>query len=74
MTFSDYVNQYRLNYARRELISNPEIAVSNIILDSGISSVSAFYRLFKNEFGMTPNELRQIKANIDAKIQNNINK
>lgn len=61
LTFLDYVNHIRLNYARKKLVSNPLITVNSIIFEAGFSSTSAFYRLFKTEFGMSPNELRQLQ-------------
>lgn len=63
-TFLEYVNHFRLSYARRQLMSDDSIPVNNIIIDSGFPSVPTFYRLFKDEFGMSPNELRQAKVEL----------
>lgn len=67
-TFMDYINNYRLDYARRLLIIDNTIPVTYIIRDSGFSSNTTFYRLFKEKFGMSPNELRKIKVEIEKEI------
>ncbi|WP_160111137.1 AraC family transcriptional regulator [Dysgonomonas sp. Marseille-P4361] len=67
-TFMDYINNYRLDYARRLLIIDNTIPVTYIIRDSGFSSNTTFYRLFKEKFGMSPNELRKIKVEIEKGI------
>lgn len=60
--YLDYINEYRLNYARHYLLLDVSVPISNIILDAGFASNATFYRLFKAKFGMTPNELRQAKV------------
>ncbi len=64
LAFLDYVNRYRLNYVRKRLLSDNTIPVNIIIFDSGFSSTSTFYRLFKAEFGMTPNEFREAQNDL----------
>lgn len=73
LTFLDYVNYIRLDYARKKLVSDPLIAVNSIIFEAGFSSTSAFYRLFKAEFGMSPNELRQLQAEQNAENKEDAN-
>ena len=63
-TFLDYVNQYRLDYARQLLLADNLLPINNIIFDSGFSSSSTFYRLFKERFGMSPNEMRLVKKQL----------
>lgn len=63
--FLDYINQFRLNYVYHQLVSSDEsIPVNSIMYEAGFSSSSTFYRLFKEKFGMTPNEVRQAKADL----------
>lgn len=73
-TFMDYVNEYRLNYARYRLIQETAVPVNNIIHDSGFLSNATFYRLFKEKFGMSPNELRQAKEELEHEILKYSNK
>lgn len=67
-TFMDYVNDYRLDYAKQQLITEITTPVANIMQGSGFSSSTTFYRLFKEKFGMTPNELRKIKIDLEKEI------
>lgn len=67
-TFMDYVNDYRLDYAKQQLVNDVTTPVSNIMQVSGFSSSTTFYRLFKEKFGMTPNELRKIKIDLEKEI------
>lgn len=60
-TFMDYINDYRLDYARYQLTIDDTTPVTSIIHDSGFSSSTTFYRLLKNKFVMIPNEQRKIK-------------
>lgn len=68
MTFMDYVNEYRLNFARNQLIIDESVPVNNIIQEAGFISNATFYRLFKEKFGMTPSELRQAKNELETEI------
>lgn len=65
-TFLDYVNQYRLDYARQLLLADDSLPINNIIFDSGFSSSPTFYRLFKERFGMSPNEMRLVKKQLNS--------
>lgn len=67
-TFMDYVNDYRLDYAKQQLVTDISTPVANIMQGSGFSSSTTFYRLFKEKFGMTPNELRKIKIDLEKEI------
>lgn len=69
-TFMDYINDYRLDYARYQLILDDSTPITNIIQESGFSSNTTFYRLFKEKYGMTPNELRKVKSEIEREITN----
>lgn len=56
--FADYVNQMRLRYAVQGLLYT-EDSITKIAVDSGYSNLSVFNRLFKQAYGMTPNEYRK---------------
>lgn len=55
-SFIDYVNGYRIRYAKRLLYENPELRLSEISEESGFSSEVTFYRNFKARTGLTPGE------------------
>jgi len=58
--FCDFVNEYRIKEAKIKL-SNPENKdkIIKISEDSGFSSRSSFYELFKQQTGFTPSEYRK---------------
>ncbi len=58
--FSDYINSYRVAYAR-ELLGNPEFVrytITSIGLESGFNSKSTFYTAFRKFLGQTPSAYR----------------
>lgn len=59
LTFSAYITDIRLAYARGLLLCPDHIySIHEIIHKCGLGSSSTFYRLFKNDCGMTPEEYR----------------
>lgn len=54
-SFSDYINQLRIDYAK-QLLKNEQEKLSSIADRSGFSSEQSFYRNFKKFVGMTPSE------------------
>jgi AraC-like DNA-binding protein len=57
-SFSDYINGLRVDYAARLLEANPDLSINEVIIKSGFTSTSAFYRNFKKFKGITPTEKR----------------
>jgi AraC-like DNA-binding protein len=59
-TWSDYLNQWRLEESRKRLSdpSNFRFTIAAIALDSGFNSVSSFNDVFKKRFGTTPSKFR----------------
>ena len=55
-SFSQFVNGYRIEYAKRVLRDQPETKVTSLYLFAGFSSEQSFYRNFKSFTGMTPRE------------------
>lgn len=63
VSISDYINNLRLNYARNLLaLPSEKRTIDAIASDSGFNSRSVFYRLFKENYGMTPVEFRRLVA------------
>ena len=57
-SFSDFINGQRVDYASRLLEERPELSINDILVKSGFTSTSAFYRNFKKFKGTTPTENR----------------
>ena len=53
-SFSDYINGLRVDYASQLLEERPELSINDIMIKSGFTSSSAFYRNFKKFKGITP--------------------
>lgn len=59
LTFNVYLNKLRLTEAARLLTENPEANVGEVAYSVGYNNVSYFNRLFKSQYGCTPNVFRQ---------------
>jgi len=59
MSFNSFVNQFRIEEARRLLAEATDLNVLEISLEVGFSSRSAFNSVFKNFTGMSPKDFRQ---------------
>ena len=58
-SFFDFINEYRITYAKQQLLAPERIAVLHIAMNAGFNSKSAFYTAFKKEVGMTPTQYRK---------------
>lgn len=58
-TMPSLLNRYRVQHAIALMKSQPNYTVQAIAEDSGFSNVRKFYRIFKDEMGMTPTEYRE---------------
>ena len=58
ISFSDYINRKRVNYAIHLMRVNPQLTIYEIADLSGFSSDKSFYRNFKNITGKSPKEIR----------------
>ncbi|MBO5088193.1 MAG: helix-turn-helix transcriptional regulator, partial [Lachnospiraceae bacterium] len=64
-TFYKYLNQRRIEYAER-LLANSEFSVTEVALQAGFPSLSAFIRMFKLSKQCTPTEFRSMhKPSLD---------
>lgn len=70
MTFTDFVNNYRINQARIFLLK--ESSITEVCFQVGFESISYFNKLFKQHVGETPSEFRKKHLNkIDRSIEIN---
>ena len=58
MTFTNYVNDIRLNLAAASLKTSDQ-SIYEIGASVGLADTSYFCRIFKKKFGMTPTEYRK---------------
>lgn len=56
--YSEYLSSYRLQSAC-SLLSDHTLSITEIIYQSGFSSVAHFYRLFRQRYNCTPNQYRR---------------
>jgi AraC-like DNA-binding protein len=57
LTYTDFVNQYRIQYAKKLLIQDKN--VTEVCFESGFESLSYFNRIFKKWTGETPSGFRK---------------
>ena len=59
ISFSDFINQKRIEHAKQAIEDNPHILLAEIAAKSGFSSTSTFYRNFKQIEGYSPSDFQQ---------------
>lgn len=57
-TFSEYINDYRIDAAITLLRADKDMSLTEIAERCGYRSEATFYRNFKDKTGMTPGQLR----------------
>ena len=55
-TFANFINTYRIDYAKQLMRQQPDMKISEVFLSSGFANETTFFRIFKTLTGMTPNE------------------
>ncbi len=67
LSFSDYINKKRIEYAAQLIADNPEMPIADIAYESGFASQNSFYRNFKNFKGCSPKVyIRQTEQSASA--------
>lgn len=59
VSFREWINTLRLDYAKRLLVSEPSLTIADIAQRAGYQSLSNFTRLFAASEGMTPGRWRK---------------
>ncbi|MBZ0243301.1 MAG: helix-turn-helix domain-containing protein, partial [Bacteroidales bacterium] len=67
MTVTEYLNKVRLLYVGNLLVDTPKHPVDAVGEDAGFSSRSTYYRLFRDYYGMSPTEFRNISKEKNKK-------
>ena len=67
-TFANFINAYRIDYAKQLMLHQPNMKITEVFLNSGFANETTFFRIFKATTGMTPNEW---KANGQDNISEN---
>ena len=57
-SFTQFVNTYRVEHAKKLLRTQPDMKLSEVCTASGFASESTFFRTFKAVTGMTPSEYK----------------
>lgn len=60
-SFTQYVNTFRTEYAKRIIRQYPDRKMSDIYVESGFANETSFFRTFKAMTGMTPMEWKKRK-------------
>lgn len=55
-SFTQFINGYRVEYAKKMLLRQPDRKMTEVISASGFSGESSFFRIFKSFTGLTPGE------------------
>ena len=61
VTFLEYVNLVRIDHIHEELLAT-EDSITDILERNGFTNYKVFSRMFKEQFGMTPSELRKLSV------------
>ncbi len=57
---TDFINQLRLDHARELMTVHPAMNIDEVATSSGFAVRRTFSRLFKEKFGLTPSEYRNV--------------
>ena len=59
MSFSEYINKKRIEYARQLIDENPMMRLTEVATQSGFTTISTFYRNFRQFQGCSPSDYQQ---------------
>lgn len=59
--FKAYINNKRLEYSLILLKDSQNHTIESVAVDSGFNNARSFYRIFRERYGMTPSEYRDIR-------------
>ena len=56
ITFTQFVNGYRISHAQQLLLTQPDMKMSVLCTEAGFSNETSFFRTFTAVTGLTPRE------------------
>lgn len=59
--YSNFINIYRINEAKRLILENPNINLNDVMSNSGFNSRTPFYNAFIKFTGMSPKQFKEMK-------------
>lgn len=59
VTFLQYLHEERMKHACRLLEENPGLSIEQVARLSGYNTVTYFHKVFRTQFGMSPNQWRE---------------
>ncbi len=65
--FNQFINEYRLDEAKKLLIENSDTSIKTIYFDVGFNNKATFNNAFKNKFKCTPSEYKRMHLQIQDK-------
>ena len=54
--FNDFVNGFRISFAKKMLAEQNDSKLNEVALQAGFNSYSTFFRVFKDHTGISPSE------------------
>ncbi|MDL2222485.1 helix-turn-helix domain-containing protein [Bacteroidales bacterium OttesenSCG-928-M11] len=58
MTPHEYINNQRLEHAKKLLVDYPDYTIEQVAADSGFTTLRNFYRLYKKKYEISPAKYR----------------
>ena len=59
ITFTAYINRFRIGEARELIAARPELTVLAVALEVGFRNKTSFNEAFRTSTGMTPSEFKK---------------
>jgi len=59
--YSNFINRYRINDAKRLLFENPDMNVNEVMIGCGFNSRTSFYNSFTKFTGISPKQFKEMR-------------